>query len=57
VPDERGFELHMNALIHPACDDLQHHPPGPLPSWIEEDVSEGVVLTDGCLFVRANLGI
>ena len=46
----------MNALMHPVYDDLQDHPPGPLPSLIEEDVSEGVVLIDGCLFVRANLG-
>jgi hypothetical protein len=46
----------MNALMHPVYDDLQRHPPGPLPFSIEEAVSEGVVLSDGCLFLRAHLG-
>ena len=45
----------MNTLMHPAYDDLQNHPPGPLPSSIVEELAEGVVLIDGCLFVRANL--
>lgn len=56
MAEERGFELRMNTVMHPVYDDLQTRSPSPLPPVIAEDVAEGVVLIDGCLFVRANLG-
>jgi hypothetical protein len=47
--------MRMNVLMRPIYDDLANHAPCALPAEREAGVSEGLVLIDGCLYLRAHL--